>query len=365
MNALPDKPTTPPSPLPPSGPGVNVELVNPLSVSGWDELVRSHRGGQFFHSQAWIRVLHEAYGFEPMAFCVRAGHQLRALLVLLEARSGLWGRRGVSLPFSDECPPLETPDAPVACLLEPALAEGRKRGWTSVEWRGGGVPCEGTAPSLSFLTHELDLRSGPEKVWARFDDTVRRAIRKAERAAVVVDLRRDEGGLKEYYTLHCETRQRHGLPPQPWSFFRTIQGRVLAQEKGAVFLARVEGQVIAGAVFFHFGTRAFYKFGASGVAHQGLRPNNAVMWAAIQHYAQAGMENLHWGRTSLEHDGLRRYKLGWGTREERLNYFKFDLRRAAYVVERDRTDGWHTALFRRMPIPLLRRCGELLYPYQA
>ena len=365
MNAVLDKPTTPGSLQNPAGPDFNVEQVNPLSVPAWDGLVRSHPGGQFFHSQAWLQVLHETYGFEPLAFWVRSDSQIRALVVLMEARAGLWGRRGVSLPFSDECPPLETPEAPLGPLVECVLREARRRGWASVEYRGGGTALDDAPPSLSFLTHELDLRPGVEGLWSGLDDSVRRAIRKAERAGLALERHHDESGFREYYALHCETRQRHGLPPQPWVFFRAIHRHILAQDKGDLFLARAGGRAVAGAVFFRFGGRVFYKFGASAAAFQDLRPNNAVMWAALKNYAQAGWHSLHWGRTSVGQEGLRRYKLGWGTREEKLNYFKYDVPRHGFVLERDHTEGWHTVLFRKMPISLLQWWGELLYPYLA
>lgn len=192
-------------------------------------------------------------------------------------------------------------------------------------------------PALSFYTHRLELHPEPERLLGGCDETVRRAIRKAERSGLVMETTREERGLREYYGLHCLTRQRHGLPPQPWSFFRAIGRRVLSEGGGDVVLARWNGRAVAGAVFFRFGPNVLYKYGACDPVFQGWRPNNLVMWTAIGHYARLGLAGLQWGRTSLGNAGLRRFKLGWGTQEGRLDYYKYDLRRQQFVTERDQS----------------------------
>jgi len=35
--------------------------------------------------------------------------------------------------------------------------------------------------------------------------------------------------MGEYYRLHCLTRKRHGLPPQPTGFFQKIQEHIIAK----------------------------------------------------------------------------------------------------------------------------------------
>jgi len=47
-------------------------------------------------------------------------------------------------------------------------------------------------------------------------------------------------------------------------------------------LASHKGKNIASAVYFHFGDKAIYKYGASDRKYQHLRANNLVMWEAIR-----------------------------------------------------------------------------------
>jgi hypothetical protein len=87
------------------------------------------------------------------------------------------------------------------------------------------------------------------------------------------------------------------------------------------------------------------------------------MWEAIQWCTANGFASLHLGRTSLGNPGLRRFKLGFGAREERIEYLKYDFAKEKFVTDVDRVQGWFNHLFRCLPAPLLRLAGHMLYPH--
>ncbi|NJN05754.1 MAG: GNAT family N-acetyltransferase [Rhodobacteraceae bacterium] len=119
------------------------------------------------------------------------------------------------------------------------------------------------------------------------------------------------------------------------------------------------------AVFLLHGRRALYKFGASDFCHQHLRANNLVMWDTIVRLAGSGFRTLDFGRTSLDNAGLRRFKLGWGSTESRLHYYRLRCADGSMTPISDRSSGWHTAVIQRMPIRMARWLGSLLYRYQT
>ena len=195
----------------------------------------------------------------------------------------------------------------------------------------------------------------------RFDSSVQRAIRKAEKSGVVVEIAHGLDAVRSFYELHQGTRQKHGGPPQPFTFFANIHRHIIEKGHGFVALARTGDRVIAAAVFFCFGKKAIYKFGASDEQFQQLRGNNLIFWKAIQMLAGNGVVELDFGRTSLENEGLRRFKLGWGTVESRIDYFKYDFKGKCFATESDAASGWHTRFFRMMPRPISRWAGAMLY----
>jgi hypothetical protein len=338
-----------------------IRIVDPLSIADWDRQVGRLPEATFFHGAAWLRVLHDSYGYRPLYFVQGEPGRPHSVLPVMEVDSRLTGRRGISLPFTDACEPPVANATTMQELFDTALDYGAARGWKYLECRGGRAMLPGTPISTAFHGHCLDLRRDEAALLAGCDGAVRRAIKKAEQNGLEIEFSQSAAAMKDYYRLHCLTRKRHGLPVQPGKFFRAIQRHVLAAGQGWVALARQHGRPVAGAVYFHAGRTVHYKYGASDNAYQHLRANQLVMWRAIQRYAAEGFQTLDLGRSSLANAGLRTYKLNWGAVEKRIDYYRCRLPDRRFITAKDAAEGWHTRIFRLMPVPLLRFIGTMLY----
>jgi hypothetical protein len=342
----------------------HAELRRCAPDAEWDRAISLHRDASIFHTSAWARVIQETYRFEPFYFRTENSAPVAAL-ALFEVTSWLTGRRGVALPFTDECAPLCSDEHSFGKLFEFARQIGERRNWKSIEMRDCSEWEGSRRSSLSFYGHALEMNVDAPTLFKGFHESVRRAIRKAEKSGVDITFENSESGMREYYKLHCITRGKHGLPPQPFDFFRSIGRNLISPGLGFITLARFKGRPIGGAVFFTHESKALYKFGASDPRYDRLRPNNLVMWRAIQRLCASGVKQLDFGRTSFHNEGLRRYKLNWGVRERTINYLKWDYRRSAVAHERDASAGWQNYFFHLCPAALARALGRILYPHIA
>lgn len=350
---------------PPMAPAFNVGPVDPRDDARWEAILAHFPAATFFHSSAWLRVLRASYSLQDACLCARAADGTPAALApLVEINSWLTGRRGVSLPFTDECQPLATSAAAKHAIVDGIAREARARKWKYWELRGGGDELA-APPATSYYGHQLPLLADPSRLFSRCDSATRRAVRKAEQSGLTLSFAHDLEATRAFHALLGQTRKRHGMPVQPFGFFENIQRHVLAPRHGCIVLARLNDTPVAGAVFFHFRRAALFKFGASDHAFQHLRPNNLVMWRAIEWHARAGFASLDFGRTSLGDEGLRRFKLGWGAVERRLDYFRFNCRHAAFVKTHDRSSGWHTGLIKLLPVAFARLLGAAAYRHVA
>src|SRR2546422_1290908 len=260
----------------------SAQRLSPLEKPGWDKLVRSHRDASFFHSTSWAGVLHDTYGHVPHYFCTLKDERLSAVLPVMEVNSPLTGRRGVSLPFTDESLFLSDGSITAEETFQDAINFGRVRKWKYLECRGIKSLSRTASPSLSFFGHVLPLSNREDRMFTRLESRVRRGIRKAERSNVRVEISQTMESVRAFYSLHCKTRRRHGLPPQSFSFFRSIFRHVLSKDLGFVVLGSYQEKPIVAAVFFHLGDKAIYKFGASEPAFNRLCGNNLIMWETIK-----------------------------------------------------------------------------------
>jgi hypothetical protein len=344
-----------------------VQWTNPLEHSNWDEQITGHHcaARSFFHSAAWVKALTETYGFEPIYFVSKGHGAIHSVLPLMEVNSTLTGKRAVALPFTDTCEPLCADKNDFSELFRNAVELAQARDWKYLEFRGGGTFLKGTAPSLSFYGHSVEIPADEGVYFSKLKSQVQRAIRKAEKSGVRVDVSTDLAAVKQYYALHCKSRKRHGLPPQPFSFFKNIHKHVLERGLGIVVLAHWRKIAVAGAIFFHSGDEAIYKFGASDESFQNLRGNNLVFHEAIGWFSRNGYRKLDLGRTSAGNEGLRRFKLAWNAEETTIPYFRFCLRQMKFVPMRDEGSGWHNCIFKALPLTASRIAGEFLYRHWA
>jgi hypothetical protein len=338
-------------------------VIDPLINPQWDRWVQSHKEASIFHTSRWAKVLAKTYGHTPfyLRFCEYG--ETAALVPLMEVRSFLTGRRGVSIPFSDSCAPLLHHGDAADKVLEELSALARRRKWKYLEMRGPLGWQASRPPSVEFLGHALGLNGGPEALFAGIASSGRRAIRKAERSGVTTQIGTSHDAMVSFYELHVQTRKRHGVPPQPWSFFLNIREEILRNGAGFIVLGFKDSRPVAGAVFFHFAQKAVYKFGASIDDHPEIRANNLVMWEAIKYLSETGFQELDFGRTSCANEGLRRFKLGWGAQERRLSYFKLEPTAGQWMGGADSATGFHNTFFRQLPLAVNRIAGTLIYPH--
>ncbi|MGB6222623.1 lipid II:glycine glycyltransferase FemX [Haloferula sp.] len=340
-----------------------IHMIDPLKGDIWDEKTAGLEGCTIFHRSAWAKVLAETYGHRPFYLQIDLADQQSSFVPLMEVESFVTGRRGISLPFSDFAGPIsasvgEAPEiGSVLCRI------ARERSWKYVEVRGN-LARSGVLPVFRpYEQHQLDLRGGLDRVKDRVKPATRRAIRKALASEMVANVGAGAGLLDAFYKLHCQTRRRHGLPPQPISFFRAIKRHVLDQGLGIIVLASLGGNPVAGGVFFFSGRRALYKFGASIKRYWGLRPNHLVMWKAIEGLVAQGCHLLDFGRTSVHDKGLKQFKESWAGESARLEYHRFQSLPSEWVASRSNPKEGHPLIFGYLPNTFNRIAGRFIYPH--
>ena len=106
-----------------------IQILDPTTYQGWDDLLLTNPQSSFFHTAAWAKVLHNSYGYKPLYFAQIENDQLQGLLAVMEINSFLTGRRGVSLPFTDHCPVIARDKQAFFHMFKFILEYGSRHGW--------------------------------------------------------------------------------------------------------------------------------------------------------------------------------------------------------------------------------------------
>ncbi len=339
----------------------DLQVINPLKYNGWDELIKSSPQSSIFHSSCWARVLTSSYGYKPAYFSIFDGNEPLLIIPFMEIRSALTGTRGVSLPFSDYCQPAAGKNINSADALNWIIKYGRQAGWLSLEFKDASALLNSYTPSRLYHVHTLRLSQNEEDIFSGFRDSTRRNIKKAVGSGVRVTLSNSLEATRQYYRLHVLTRKRQGLPPQPFFFFKEIYAHILCKNYGTVALASQNGKNIAGAMFFQFHDKAYFKYGASDRTKQHLRASNLVMWESIRLFCSQGIKSLCFGRTALTNKGLLQFKNGWGCEQRTISYYRYNMKTGGFVSDKTHLETIGTRLMSKLPLPVLELMGNIFY----
>jgi len=346
--------------------------IEPLTDPRWELFVEMHPRGSVFHSRAWLEALCRTYAYKPIAYTTTApGNPLQDGAVFCRVESKLTGRRLVSLPFSDHCDLLvdKTEDLPTfAHGLEQEL---QRESWDYIEIR----PLHLTEmanglgqSSATYSFHQLDLRPDLETLLGNFHrSSTQRKIQRAQREGLIYTEGSDEPLLDSFYRLMVITRQRHGLPPQPKSWYRNLMdcfGRDLK-----IRLAVKDGRAVSGMLTLRFKDTLIYKNGGSDPRFHNLGAMHLLYWESIRDAKNLGLRTFDLGRTDAEQAGLIKFKDRWGAKQSTLTYIRFAVTghsRHIHIFDQNRA-GWKMRLLKQAfavtPRVLLPRIGSFLYKH--
>ncbi len=342
----------------------SLEALDPANDPRWPALVERAPAAVFFHHPAWLRLVSSHFGFRSWVWAVLGSRdELAAGLPIMLLRSRLTGTRLIALPFSESCPPLIAPGAPLTLGAFCAqLDEQRTRHGLDLEIRSALPTGHSAHQGRSFVGHRLALEADLDAVRSRFSKSqVRRGIAKAERDGVAIERRTDLQSLERFYRLHLMTRRRQGLPTPSKRFVLRLS-ELFADGLGFVLLARQHDRDIAAAVFFTAYGTLTYELGASDHRYLSSRPNNLLFMEAIRWGCETGHHSLDFGRTELDNEGLRRFKRAWGAEEFPMHYSHYSSSGAPAGPPGRLRDAL-SATIPRAPAIFGRAVGTALYPH--
>jgi CelD/BcsL family acetyltransferase involved in cellulose biosynthesis len=333
--------------------------VVPVDDPRWLAFLGSQPDATVFHHPAWADLLHEAYGHRTQVLVeTNEDEEIVAGIPLAQVQGRFPDRRLVCLPFTDHCPPIATTPAKLAELTADLLAWRDAVGVRQLTIHGTLRGAPGIQPATRGVRHLLPL-GGSRQTFEAVNSSVRRAIRKAEREGVEARISRSPADLATFYELHTQTRRRLGVPVQPRRFFEALWKHVVVPGLGFAVVAYAKDQPIAAGLYLAWNRNLIYKFGASDHRFWELRPNNLVMWTAIDWACQKGYRLLDFGRTELDNQGLRDFKSRWGSVEVPLVYSYVGPARPASIP---RAPMWAMGkVIQASPAIVCRAVGELVY----
>lgn len=176
------------------------------------------------------------------------------------------------------------------------------RDFTMEEAERRGYPCE-PVPTL-----DLDINLTDEELFKVFKTDCRNFIRQFERRGATIEIATpDDTFAEEYYDQLMDVFAKQGLTPSySLEKVKNIMATLGKTDKTLCLRVRnPEGLSIASSIFFGFHKKCYFWGGASYREHQHYRPNEYMIWTAIQYWRGRGC-------STFDMVGDRSYKRKFG-----------------------------------------------------
>ena len=284
-----------------------------LDNQHWDaELASCGQSFRFSHRSAAgqaFEAAYESYSYEPYRVEYHDGTSLLAPLVRVRRRLSSLSMM-LGMPLGLEGTPLAVAGSLTASHVDELYRALDGVGMLAIHGGAAGSPPSRPGIASPGSTHVLDLHAGFESLWTdTFTSRNRNSCRKADRAGVRVAEEHGDEAVAAYWSLYetASGERGHARPPYP----RTLFSALLDSGHAELWLARLDGRVLAGGVMLQGSDDLLYWSGAMDRRHQSVAPSNAVLRRAIRSACARDIDYFDFGASS-GNAGVERFKQSFG-----------------------------------------------------
>jgi hypothetical protein len=166
---------------------------------------------------------------------------------------------------------------------------------------------------------QVTTLSHKKEILARIESSARRNVKKALREGVAVEMDHDQFG--RLCEMHQESIRAVGGIPKSERFFNLVSKFFLPGDDFDVYIAKLDGIVIAGLLVFYFNKTVEYFTPATDEEYRSIQPLAAILSAAMTDAARRGFVWWNWGGTWESQAGVYRFKKKWAAEERKYFYY--------------------------------------------
>jgi len=334
------------------------DLTDPKTVARIDEFVREKRAS-LFHTPAWLKAVEAGTGHRATGLIAEQMGAITGWLPLTEVRSMLFGKTMVSSGFGVGGGILAESEEVTEQLAGCVGEQAERKGFSSVELRGGEIPEGWHSWDDKHCGFERDLAEDDEAELLAIPRKARAEVRKGLKNGLDVQIGRSSQDIAAHYAVYSESVRNLGTPVFPKRLFRAML-EAFSDSSDILTVSR-DGEPLASVLsFYHEG--AVMPFWGGGVfAARNARANELMYYELMLHARRRGMARFDFGRSKTG-SGPFAFKKNWGFEPRALTYAEWT---APGATSRDvdptsDTYAKKIALWKKLPLPVANTIGPFI-----
>ena len=302
-----------------------MQILGNIDDQFWLEVARKCGYATFFHTPLWQRLAIQTYPhYQDVAVCCELKSGVRVVLPLLETRSIKGFYRCLVSTFAG-CYGGLIADGPLTVTEKQQVYNAVLAQHRLGELHITGNPLADGHELLARFnrredyTHLFTLDKDYNAISRNFSKGHRSAITQGRRMGVTTRLASSLSDYQNYYGAYMDSLRRWGdnaTSRYPWKLFAA--GYDLAREFPdhlKLWLAELEGKVIAGAWVFYWNEHVVWWHGASFADSFAYRPNNVLQADIIKDACDHGYKYYDFN-PSGGHNAVAKFKQNFGAERQ-------------------------------------------------
>lgn len=338
---------------------ISVRQFEARDEAAWNEFVRSHPEGTFFHLAQWREVIRRAFGHRVHYLLAERAGSVCAVLPLAHVKSPLFGNALVSTPFcvyggivasdADAHEALTQHACDLARRLNVDYLEMRNRRQQHPQWPGKDL----------YVTFRKEIDADSEKNMLAIPRKQRAMVRKGIQKNLRSELDRT---VDRHYEMYSESLRNLGTP-----VFSRRYLEILLEVFGADCEVRTilhESTAVASVLSFYFRDEVLPYYGGGTSAARAVAGNDFMYWEVMENARQRGTRIFDYGR-SKRGTGSFDFKEHWGFEPQPL-FYEYFLVKARTLPNLSPTNPRYQRfirLWQRLPLRVTHFIGPMLAKY--
>jgi FemAB-related protein (PEP-CTERM system-associated) len=336
--------------------------VRPLAAADrqrWNEFVRSHAEGTFFHLAEWQDVLVDAFGHKPHYLLAERGGEIVGVLPLALVSSMLFGRALISTPFcvygGIVCNGADVHSA----LTEHACSLAQRLNVDHLELRNRRRQHPTWPLKELYVTFRKPIAADAEANMQAIPRKQRAMVRKGIKTGLTS---RTDADTEQLYALYSESVRNLGTPVFSRKYLDTLR-RVFG-DACEILTVLHEQRPVASVLSFYFRDEVLPYYGGGAAEARNLAANDFMYWEVMERARQRGVGIFDYGRSKRD-SGSFDFKVHWGFEPEPLHYEYFLVRAKAMPNLSPTNPRYERAIrvWQRLPLWLTQRLGPRVAAY--
>lgn len=297
------------------------DFVPQSDDAAWDAYVDAHPAATPFHTRAWCQAITRATGHQHHLIAQRdAAGRIVGLLPLHHVRSPLFGQALVASGFAVGGGILADSDDIAAVLADAAVDLAASLGVPSIELRGGPLPEGWHVEDDVYAGFARDLAKDEETELLAIPRKQRAEVRKALASDLTVTVGTDEDHQRAHYQTYATSVRNLGTPVFPKSLFSHVLDAF--GDQADILNVHQDGEVVASVLSLYWRGTVMPYWGGGLASARGLRANELMYFALMNHARARGCTRFDFGRSKLG-TGPFAYKKNWGFEPQPLTYARW------------------------------------------